>query len=405
MANVEQCRSCGHSPLLPVIDLGETPVANRLVEPETPEPDPRYPLVVAFCEGCALVQLSWALEASEIFDANYPYFTSYAERLVSHAEEHARDLRARLGGAGYVVEIASNDGYFLQHFLGTGTRVLGVEPTPGPAAAARSLGVPTREVFFGLDTANELLAEGAPDVIVAKNVLAHVPDMNDFVAGLARLVRPGGIVSVENPWVREMIDNVAFDAIYHEHYSYLSCLSVDALFRRHALYLHAVTFFSDIHGGSLRWDFTTTDQPGPSVRDFLQSELNAGLGDLATYADFGARVAEVRMQLHELVTTLRSGGKTLAAYGAAAKGTTLLNTCGIGRDLVDFVADRNPAKIGKAMPGTRIPILAAESVIARNPDYLLLLAWNYGAEIEVQQQEYLAGGGRLVVPGPTPRVL
>jgi len=407
---VSVCRSCGAGLPEPFLNLGRTPVANRLLR-SADEQAPCYPLMVAFCDTCALVQLAWALPAEAIFDADYPYFSSFSDALVAHAHAHVDFLldERRLSAGSFVVEVASNDGYLLDRVVQKGVRALGVEPTDGPAAAARERGVPTRQAFFGRDLAAELAHKhGRADVVVANNVMAHVPGLNDFVAGLATLVAPDGVITVENPSVVELVEHREFDTVYHEHYCYFSCTSVQVLMRRHGLTLFRVEEFADLHGGTLRWWMApTANSPAieQSVRDQLERERSLGVDRPDYYASFGADVAGVQNRLRSLLASLKAQGRSVAAYGAAAKGATLLNSTGIDSSTLDFVVDRNTAKQGRWIPGACLPILPVEALLERRPDDVLLLAWNFATEIVRQQDAYRSAGGRFVVPVPEPRVL
>jgi C-methyltransferase C-terminal domain/Methyltransferase domain/Putative zinc binding domain len=404
-SRITTCRSCGGGALHDVLSLGSTPVANTLPFPDQVETDDSYPLMIVMCETCSLVQLGVALAADEIFTDHYPYFSSVSSGLVAHAKAHADTLLAdrKLGPNSLVVEVASNDGYLLKNFVAAGVPVLGIDPSPGPAAAAEAVGVPTLIEFFGEDLAKKIRAErGAADVITANNVLAHVPHLNDVVAGFAALLADDGVVTIENPYVRIMIDNLVFDTIYHEHYCYFSCTAINHLARRNGLFLNDVEFLPDIHGGSLRWSLQKFEQPTDRCLEYLRDEAELGINDPSYYEKFTARVEQAGADLRALLMQLAAEGKRVVAYGAAAKGATLLNSQKIGRDLVEYVVDLNPHKQGRAIPGCRIPIYAPDRLATDSPDYLLLLAWNYKAEIRVQQQAYLAGGGKFIIPLPTP---
>jgi len=406
---VRACRSCGSSALRSFLSLGATPIANALVDPLTAgDGDAGYPLEVGFCTSCALVQLVYELPAELIFGAEYPYFSSFSDMLVRHAAASVDALVVErgLGADSFVVELASNDGYLLQRFVEHGVPVLGIEPTPGPAEAARQIGVPTTEAFFDAELGARIRSERGPaDVIIANNVMAHVPDLNSFVAGMAALVADDGIVSVENPGVRYLLEHVEFDTIYHEHFCYFSTLSVKRLFERHGLHLQDVRLFEDLHGGTLRWTGGKQPHASAAVEEHLGGDLALGLDCLTAYEDFGARVKTNQDELRELLGGLRSQGATIAAYGATAKGATLLNTTGIGADVIDFVVDRNPHKQGKLMPGVRLPILDPAALVERRPDYVLLLAWNLRDEVMAQQEDFRRGGGRFIVPVPRPEVV
>jgi SAM-dependent methyltransferase len=403
---VESCRSCGSADLRSVLSLGSTPIANALVDPEhAPATDPTYPLEIVFCGQCALVQLGYALPADHLFDDAYPYFSSCSDAVTRHAAAHVEQLiiDRQLGSHSLAVEVASNDGYLLRNFLPAGVRALGIDPAPGPAAAAVAIGVPTVVDFFGVAAAEAIRADHGPaDVIVANNVMAHVPDLNDFVGGFAALLADDGVLTVENPYVRDMVDNVEFDTIYHEHYCYFSCSSVDALMSRHGLHLNDVEYFPDLHGGTLRWHMGHRPARTDRCAALLDAEATAGMREFPYYAGFAERVGACQDGLRALLDELRDGGRTVAGYGAAAKGATLLNSTGIGTDLVTYVVDRNVHKQGKLMPGCRLPIRPVEVLAEERPDDLLLLAWNFAAEIVDQQREYAAAGGRFYVPVPLP---
>lgn len=402
---VLQCRSCSAPLPAPFLDLGSTPVANRLL-PAADSPEQVYPLVVVHCPVCSLVQLAWALSADEIFDEEYPYFSSYSDYLVKHAAEHAAALIAELdlGPDSLVVEVGSNDGYLLQAFVDKGIPVLGIDPSPGPVAAARERGVRTEQAFFGTAVAEDVVSRlGHADVVIANNVMAHVPDLNDVVRGFATLVGDHGVLTVENPSAVEMISHIEFDQIYHEHYCYFSCSSVRTLFARHGLTLFRVEDLP-LHGGSLRWWGSRSRPVEQSTTDHLADEASLGVTTATFYAGFAARVAQLQHELRGLLAGFKADGKSVAAYGAAAKGATLLTTTGIGRETIDFVVDRNEHKQGLFIPGARIPVLPVETLLERQPDYVLLLAWNVAEEILAQQAEFRDRGGKFVVPGPTPTV-
>ncbi len=404
-----RCRACHARGLQLFLQLGKLPLPDGLLRQDQLDgPEPRYPLDVAFCPACTLVQLVGDVSAEEMFVDNYLYFSSFSDLLLDHAREHAIGLIESRGldSDSFVVELASNDGYLLRNFVEQGIEVLGFDPAPGQARAANAIGVPTRQEFFGIDVADALVAEGRQaDVIVANNVMAHVPDLDSFVGGMARLLRPDGIITVENPSVDALIADTAFDTIYHEHVCYYSCTSVDALAQRHGLYLNDVESFPDLHGGTLRWYLSLHPGRSAEAQARLDAERDAGMHDFSYYADFGAQVERLRSDLLELLRGLKAQGATIAAYGAAAKGTVMLNYVGIDGDLVDFVVDRNTHKQGMYMPGVHLPILSPEALLERRPDYTLLLAWNFADEIVRQQTAYTAAGGRFIRPVPRPEVM
>jgi SAM-dependent methyltransferase len=403
---IDQCRSCGSADLVTVLRLGSVPLADALLD-QADAPEDRYPLTLAFCLECSLVQILETVPADVLFGADYPYFSSFSDELLRHSREHVESLveSRDLDSEALVVEIASNDGYLLRHFVEKGVPVLGIDPTPGPAAAAREVGVPTEERFFGLEYADELVADGVhADVIIGNNVLAHVTDQNDFVAGIRRLLKDDGIAVLEFPYVKDLVDHCEFDTIYHEHACYFSVTSVRALFARHGLHLIDVQHLP-IHGGSLRITASPTPVDSPTTALFLRSEQESDVDSLSYYTEFGTRVEKLRADLRNLLDDLAERGAEVAGYGAAAKGTSLLAYCGIGREDLTYIADRNVHKQGKFMPGARIEIVAPSRIESDPPDYLLILPWNFGDEIRSQQTDFSEAGGRFIIPVPTPVIL
>ena len=402
------CRSCGADGLRPFLSLGSTPLADALVRPDMLDlPEARFPLDVAFCPSCSLVQILEEVPPEKLFVENYLYFSSFSPALLEHARTHALGLieSRRLGPDSLVVEIASNDGYMLRNFAERSIKVLGIDPAPDQADAAEAQGIPTLREFFGVEMAERLRAEGLrADVIIANNVMAHVPDLNGFVAGMRTLVADDGVITIENPYVRDLIAHCEFDTIYHEHFCYFSCTSVDALMRRNGLFLNDVEHL-DIHGGSLRWYVEPREDVSDVVTKHLTEEEADGLTRFGHFETFGVRVADIKRELLALLGGIRAEGKTIAAYGAAAKGATLVNYVGLGSDLVDFVVDRNVHKQGLYMPGVRLPIEDPKELLRRMPDYVLLFAWNFRDEILAQQAEYLRRGGRFIVPIPKPEIV
>ncbi len=405
--SVIACRVCGGSELQPFLDLGELPLADALVRPtDDLTTEERFRLDVGFCPHCALVQLLHEVPPQKLFVDNYLYFSSFSPQLLEHSRAHAEALITGrgLGPESFVVELASNDGYLLKNFVERGVPVLGIDPAPDQAAAARRIGVPTLEAFFGVEVAERLVSGGRrADVIIANNVMAHVDEINDFVSGMRIALADNGVITVENPSVWDLIERCAFDTVYHEHFFYHSCLSVDRLMRHNGLYLNDVELFPGLHGGTNRWYIGKHEAPTTRLTERLAAERAAGLDSFDFYAGFGERVDKLRAELHTTIADLRARGLTVAAYGAAAKGATMLNAVGLGTDLVSFVVDRNHHKHGLLMPGTHQPILPPEALTERRPDVVVLLAWNFADEIIGQQQEYLATGGRFLHPVPTPR--
>src|SRR4051794_29426910 len=400
---VDRCRSCGNPDRASLLSLGATPIANSLCDSaESARTAPRYPLGIMMCRGCGLVQLADALPAEAIFTTDYPYFSSYSDELRKHSQLHAERItdELALGPQSLVVEIGSNDGYLLREFRDLGVRVLGIDPSPGPAAVAQADGIETLVEFFGVPVAQRLRSQGVrPDLILANNVMAHVPDLNGFVAGMTALAGPTTAIQIENPSVRDLVDKVEFDTIYHEHYCYFSSLAVGRLLGRHGLTLQDVEHFP-LHGGTLRWTAGRRGGVRAGARGALTAERTAGLDTPDYFADFRNHVSSLQSSLVGLLTQLRADGSRIAAYGAAAKGATLLNSSGVAPGVLDFVADRNVNKQGLFMPGVALEIVSPEQLIADNPDYVLLLAWNFVDEILQQLAPYRAQGGRVIVPVP-----
>lgn len=401
------CRGCGKSDLPVVLSLGSTPLANALRSAsELDVPDPRYPLDVALCPACALVQLVETVDPAVLF-ADYAYLSSFSDTMLRHAQAYAeRVLQSRaLGANALVVEIGSNDGYLLRHFRQAGVAVLGIDPARAAAAAAERVGVPTRTAFFGRDLADQLVGEGIrADVIVANNVMAHVPEINDVVTGVVRLLKDDGVFVIETPYVRDLLDRLEFDTIYHEHVFYYSLTALRALLARHGLRVIDVERVS-IHGGSIRVTAAARGRPNDAVFAMMEEEAAWRPHDPETYAAFAARVDALRFELSGLLRERKACGRRLAAYGAAAKGTTLLSVIGVGEDVLDFAVDRNPRKQGRYMPGTKVRIYPPEHLLEAMPDDVLLLTWNFRDEIMTQQAEYRRRGGQFIVPIPSPSVM
>ncbi|MBN7795255.1 class I SAM-dependent methyltransferase [Parahaliea mediterranea] len=402
------CRSCHSDSLYQFLDLGRVPLADGLVSADDLEKDePRFPLVVAFCRHCALVQILETVAPETLFSDDYPYYSSFSPYILKHSKANVDELieRRKLGPRSFVVELASNDGYLLKNYVDAGVPVLGIDPAKGPVEAANNAGVHTLHAFFGESLARQLANEGKrADIIHGNNVLAHVADTNGFVSGIATLLKDDGVAVIEAPYVKNLIDNCEFDTIYHEHLCYFSVTSAKALFKAHGLYLNDVKWLP-IHGGSLRYYCEKSENVSDNVSNMLESEHAVGLDRSDYYHKFSQRVATLKNSVNTLLADIKAEGKSIAAYGAAAKGATLINYMEIGTDTLDFVVDRNVHKQGRYMPGHHIPIKAPEALIHSAPDYVLMLAWNFADEILAQQQRYLEGGGRFIVPVPEPRVL
>jgi SAM-dependent methyltransferase len=402
------CRSCGSTQLSIFLSLGDLPLSDGFLEArQLVDNEPRYPLDVAFCATCSLVQILETVPPEELFGADYPYFSSFTDTLLRHSEANVKERVAerKLGPGSLVVELASNDGYLLQYYKAGGVPVLGIDPAPGPVAAARAKGIETLQAFFGVEFAKELAAAGRrADVIHANNVLAHVADTNGFVEGIATLLKDDGVAVIECPYVKDLIEHGEFDTIYHEHLCYFSVTALRALFSRHGLYITRVVPLS-IHGGSLRVFVEKQNRPEQSVHDYIESEQRLGLDRLDYYADFSNRVNQIRTELNELLQGLKQRKARIVGYGAAAKGTIMLNYVGIGQETLDFVVDRNTHKQGRFIPGVRLPIASPERVLAEQPDYVLILPWNFKDEIMAQQAEYRRRGGKFIVAVPRPTII
>jgi SAM-dependent methyltransferase len=403
------CRLCGQGLRRTFVDLGMSPLCESFLGPEgLNRMEPFYPLHVRICEGCLLVQLETYVAAEEIFGGDYAYFSAYSDSWVEHARVYAERMTDRLDLSedSLVVELASNDGYLLQHFVRRGIPALGIDPARNVAEAARERGVETLVDFFGADLAERLVAErGEADLVAANNVLAHVPDVNDFVAGMRILLAPGGVATIEVPHLVRLMEGNQFDTIYHEHYSYFSFHVLVRLFEEHDLQVFDVEELPS-HGGSLRvFVRRAGGEPDPGVGALLEREREGGYDTLEGYAGFGERVAETKRRLLELLFGLRRDGKRIVGYGAPGKGNTLLNYCGIRTDVLDYTVDRNPGKHGKFLPGTHIPIHPPERIAETRPDYVLILPWNLKREIAAQLDYVREWGARLIVPIPEPEVL
>jgi len=403
------CRFCG-TPLEHVFaDLGTSPLANsNLREEDLDKPERFYPLTAFVCGECFLVQLPESASPQEIF-SDYVYFSSTSESWLRHAETYVDGITERLGlgPESQVVELASNDGYLLQYFVERGIPALGVEPAANVAAAAIERGIPTRVAFFGTDTATAMVEEGiAPDLVLGNNVLAHVPGLNDFVEGVRILLGPDGTATFEFPHLLKLIEHTEFDTIYHEHYSYFSLLAVQRVFAAHGLGVVDVEELRS-HGGSMRVYVRDqgVQEAGSRVAELLERERAAGLDRLETYAAFEQQVRATKRDLLEFLIGARRDGKHVVAYGAPAKGNTLLNYCGVRADLLDYVVDLSPYKQGLYLPGTRLPIYPPDRIADTKPDYVLILPWNLRDEIIGQMAHVRDWGGRFVTPIPTARVL
>lgn len=406
----DRCRLCASDLHHVFVDLGMSPLCESFLEEEAlDQGEVTYPLRVMACEFCFLVQLKAYVAPDEIF-RDYAYFSSYSSSWVAHAKRYCEEIVGRLGlgPRSQVVEIASNDGYLLQHFLPLGVPVLGVEPAANVAQVAIDKGIETRTAFFGVALARQLVAEGRQaDLIIGNNVLAQVPDLNDFVAGMVILLKPDGVITLEFPHLARLIAEGQFDTIYHEHFSYFSLLAIEQIAARHQLRLIDVEEIPT-HGGSLRVHLVHAASrlpQKPAAAGLLADERALGLDRVETYASFGEQVRSTKRALLSLLISLKDQGAAICGYGAPGKGNTLLNYCGIGRDFLDFTVDRNPHKHGRYTPGMRIPILPPEAIDMARPDYVLILPWNLKDEIVEQMSHIASWGGRFIIPIPRPRII
>lgn len=407
-----KCRHCQSELAHSFADLGSAPPSNSYLNQDSLQgAETWYPLHVLICDQCWLVQTADFAKRDEFFSADYAYFSSFSDSWLKHAKDYVEKMVARfsLNASSHIVEVASNDGYLLQYAKALDIPCLGIEPTASTAQASRNLGIETIEEFFGVALAKDLVAKGrAADLTAANNVLAHVPDINDFVAGFATLLKPSGVATFEFPHLMKLVAENQFDTIYHEHYSYLSLTAVNRIFAQNGLTVFDVEEVST-HGGSLRVFACRSDVSGHgiegSVADMLQRETNAGVNSLPYYKALQGQADRVAADLLHFLIEAKRNGKSIGAYGAAAKGNTLLNFAGVRQNLLPWVVDRNPAKQSKFLPGSRIPIVSEDILRAEKPDYVLILPWNLSEEVTSQLAYIREWGGQFVCAIPELRVL
>jgi SAM-dependent methyltransferase len=403
------CRSCGHAGLELVLDLGNTALVDTLVTKERLNAfEAKHPLAVGICPKCALMQVLDTVPAEEVFHEEYTYYASFSTSWLEHCKKNVLQQidRFKLDKNSFVIELASNDGYLLKNYVEKGIPVLGIDPCKGPVEAALKINVPTMHAFFGTDLANKLAAEGKKaDVIHANNVMAHVADTNGFIAGIATILKDTGSLVTESPYVKDLIDHCEFDTIYHEHLCYYGVTSLKNLYARHGLYINDIERITT-HGGSIRQYVSKKPGESETVKQLLADEKKLGIDRPSEYySTFAARVAAIKAEMLKIVKDLKQQGKKVAAYGASAKGSTMLSYLGAGPDLIEFVVDKNVHKHGKFMPGLHNPIFDVTAVPEKKPDYLVLLVWNLKDEILKQMAPYRQAGGKFIVPVPTPTIV
>lgn len=404
-----RCRSCGHVGLEEVLNLGITALVDTLVPRERlGGHENKHPLRVGFCPSCALMQVCDTVPPEEVFHEDYTYYASFSSTWLEHSRRSAlaQIERFKLNSGSLVVELASNDGYLLKNYVERNIPVLGIDPCKGPVEAALKIGVPSRRAFFGLELAHELAREGKlADVIHANNVMAHVADLNGFIAGIATILKPTGSLVTESPYVRDLIDHCEFDTIYHEHLCYYGVTSLKNLYARHGLYVNDIERIPT-HGGSIRQYVSKRSGESEVVKKLLADEQALQMTKFSDYyKSFASRVEAIKTKMLEILRDLKAQGKHVAAYGASAKGSTMLSYLNAGPELIEFVVDKNIHKHGKFMPGVHNPIYDVTAIAEKKPDYLVLLVWNLKDEILKQQQAFRDAGGKFIVPIPTPEIV
>lgn len=407
--DISVCRACQSNDLYEVADFGDVPIADALLHEEDLEkPEDQAPLTLLFCKNCFLVQIKEDIDPKILFGRDYPYYSSVIPSIVRHFNKSAEEIIAsrKLGKESFVLELASNDGVMLQNFVRQGIPSLGIDPAKGPVKAARKKGIETIHDFFSADLAKKLITEGRPkaDVILGNNVLAHVSNTNSFVQGIAIMMRDDGIAVIEVPYLIDLIDGVKFDTISHQHIFYYSLLALKNLFKRHGLYINDYKHLN-IHGGSLRLFISKTDQESKQVQEAIQKEISMGVDTITYYSKFSDTVNQLKSKLLSLLDKLKKDGNMIIGYGAAGKANTLLNVFGIGDQYLDYIADINEVKQGLYFSGNHLKIEPPSKIYQDNPEYILILAWNFADEIIAQNMAYLSAGGKFIVPIPAPKII